>query len=190
MFPSPTCPFRSAPKNNLSSFDTLSINPSRSCQKSFFSSILLLICGAYALTIFRIDSFTPVSWPLFCLIPFLPARHFRPDSPSPLSLPHFFFHYLRRTIVCRQLQCSLLYSLSNLFPVGTVNLHSFAPTCLPALSPFQLLFQHLRYQSLRVSVFLSTLLAASSLALLRFFSTFFTMFCSCIIFTGALPCDT
>ena len=49
MFPSPTCPLRSAPRTILSSFDTLSINPSRSSQKSFFSSMLLLSCGAYAL---------------------------------------------------------------------------------------------------------------------------------------------
>ena len=57
-FPSPTCPLRSAPKTILSCFDTLSINPSKSLQKLFFSSTLLLNCGAYALTLFRMDAFT------------------------------------------------------------------------------------------------------------------------------------
>ena len=58
MFPLPTCPFRSASRTILSCFDILSINPSRPCYKSFFSSMLLLTCGAYALTMFRIDPFT------------------------------------------------------------------------------------------------------------------------------------
>ena len=49
---------KSAPKTILSSFDILFINPSRSSQKSFFSFMLLLTCGAYALTIFRINPFT------------------------------------------------------------------------------------------------------------------------------------
>ena len=35
-----------------------SINPSKSCQKSFFSSMLLQTCGGYALTMFSIDPFT------------------------------------------------------------------------------------------------------------------------------------
>ena len=50
MFLSPTCPLRSAPITILFSADILSINPSRSSQKLFFSSMLLLTCGAYALT--------------------------------------------------------------------------------------------------------------------------------------------
>ena len=58
MFSLPTCPLRSAPRTILSSFDILSINPSRSSQKSFFTFMLLLTCGAYALTIFRMDPFT------------------------------------------------------------------------------------------------------------------------------------
>ena len=58
IFPSPTCPLRSAPRTILPCFDTLSINPSRSCQKLFFFFMLLLTCGAHALTMFSIDSFT------------------------------------------------------------------------------------------------------------------------------------
>ena len=50
MFPSPTCPFRSAPRTILSCLDTLSINPFRLCAKSFFFYMLLLTCKAYTLT--------------------------------------------------------------------------------------------------------------------------------------------
>ena len=50
MFFSPTCPFRSASRIILSCFNTLSINLSRSSQTSFFSSMLLLTCGVYAVT--------------------------------------------------------------------------------------------------------------------------------------------
>ena len=110
-----------------------------------------------------------ISWPLICLTPYLPPRHFQPAPPSPLSLFYFFFHQLRGRIVCSLLQCSPVYSLSTLFPVGTVYLHSFAPSFLPAFSPFQLLSLYLRYQPACVS--LSTILAASSLTfLLSFFS--------------------
>ena len=48
----------SAPRTILSCFDAFSINPSRFSQKSFFSSMLLLTCEVYALTIFRMDPFT------------------------------------------------------------------------------------------------------------------------------------
>ena len=58
MFPSPTCLLRSAPRTILSSLDILSIKSSRSSQKSFFSFMLLLTCGAYVLTTFRKDPFT------------------------------------------------------------------------------------------------------------------------------------
>ena len=90
MFPSPTCPLRSAPRTILSSFDTLSINPSKTFQKSFFSSMLLLICRAYALIIFKMDPLPPASWPLVCLTPSSPSGHFQPAPLSPLSLSHFF----------------------------------------------------------------------------------------------------
>ena len=136
MFPSPTCPLRSAPRTILSSFDTLSSNPSRSFQKSFFSFMLLLTCGSYALTIFRMEPLPPASWPLVCLTHSSPPGHFQPAPTLRLSLSHFFFHQLRCKIVCVHLQCSLLYSLSTLFPVGTICLHSFAPSYLPALFPF------------------------------------------------------
>ena len=112
----------------------------------------------------------PVSWPLVCLIPSSPPRHFRPAPPS---LLHFFFHQLRCKIVCSHLQCSSLFSLFTLFPVGTVCLYSFAPSSLPALFRFQSLFLYLRYPPLRVSVSFSTVPAASSLAFLLSFSSYF-----------------
>ena len=62
----------------------------------------------------------PASWPLVCLTPFSPPGHFQPALPSPLPLSHFFFHQLCCKIVCIHLQYSLLYSLSTLFPVGTI----------------------------------------------------------------------
>ena len=65
----------------------------------------------------------PASWPLVCLTPSLPSRHFQPAPTSPLSLSHFFFHQLHCRTVCSHLQCSLLYSLSTLFPVGSICLH-------------------------------------------------------------------
>ena len=148
MFPSPTCPLRSAPGTILSSVDILLINPSRSFQKSFFSSMLLLTCGAYALIIFRMDPFTPASWPSVCLTPSSLPRHFQPALPSALFLSHFFFRQLRCRIFCIHLQCSLLYSLSTLFPVDTICLHSFVPSYLPALFPFQSSFQYLKYPPL------------------------------------------
>ena len=58
MFPLPTCRFRSTPRTILSCCDTVSINLSRSCQKSFFFFMLLPTSGAYALTIFSTDHFT------------------------------------------------------------------------------------------------------------------------------------
>ena len=148
MFPSPTCPFRSAPRTILSCFYTLSINPSRSCQKSFFPPMLLPTCGAYLLTMFSIDPFTSGGWPLFCLTPSSPPRHFQAAPPSTPSLSCFFFHELHCRIVYSHPQCFSLYSLSTLFPVNTVYLHSFNPSCLPALSPFQSLFLYLRYPPL------------------------------------------
>ena len=58
MFPLPTCPFRSASSTILSYFDTLSINPYKFFQTSFFSFMLLPTCGAYVLTVFNIDPST------------------------------------------------------------------------------------------------------------------------------------
>ena len=82
----------------------------------------------------------------------------------------FFLRSLRCKIVCSHIQCSLLYSLSTLFLVVTVCLHSFVPSSLPVLFPFQLLFPYLRYPPLRVSVFFSTLPVVSSLAFCLSFS--------------------
>ena len=104
----------------------------------------------------------PVLWPLVYLTPYSTPGHFQPAPPSPLSLSHFFFHQSRCKIVCIHLHCSLFYSLSTLFPVGTVCLRSFAPSILPALFPFHSLFQYLRYPPLRVSVSFFTFPAASS----------------------------
>ena len=61
MFPSPTYPFRSAPRTILSCFNTLFISPSRSSQKSFFSSMLLLTCGAWRLLYLGLTLLPPVS---------------------------------------------------------------------------------------------------------------------------------
>ena len=73
----------------------------------------------------------PASWPLVCLTPYSPTRHFQPALPSPLSLSHFFFHQLRCKIFCVHLQCSLLYSLSTLFPVWH-NMSTFLRSILSA----------------------------------------------------------
>ena len=116
---------------------------------------------------------SPVSWPLVCLTPSSPPRHFQPAPPSPLSLCHFFFHQLRCRIVCIHLQCSSLYFLSTLFSVGTICLHSFAPSCLSTLFLFQSLFLYLRYQPLYVCVSPSTVPTVSSLAFLLSFSSCF-----------------
>ena len=137
MFSLSTCPFRSAPKTILSYFDTLSMNPFRSSQKSFFSSMLLLTCGAYAFTIFRIDHFTSSFMAISLSDTLFISKKLWPAPPSPPSLSHFFFHQLRCKIVCSHLQCSSLYSLSTLFPIGIVCLHSFAPSSLPAFFLFQ-----------------------------------------------------
>ena len=110
IFPLPTCPFRSAPRTIISCLDILFINPSISCQKSFFFSMLLPTCGAYALTTLVLTILPPVLWPLVCLTPSLPPRHFQPAPPSPLFLFHFFFHQLQCRIVCSHLQYSSLYS--------------------------------------------------------------------------------
>ena len=128
----------------------------------------------------------PISWPLVCLTSSSPSRHFQPGPPSPLSLSHFFFHQLHCKIVCSHLQCSSLYSLSTLFPVGTIYLHSFTPSYLPGLSPFQSLFQYLRYQPYE---------CASPLPQFRCLFTrhsplVFTKPASSIISTSALPCNT
>ena len=126
---------------------------------------------------FRIDPFTSSFMAIIvCLTPSSPPGHFQPVPLSPLSLPHFFFHLLRCRIVCIHLQCFSLYFLFTLFPVGIVCLHSFVPSSLPALSPFQSLFQYLRHPPLRVSVSLSTFPAASSLAFLLSFSSCFHYF--------------
>ena len=90
----------------------------------------------------------PVLWPLVCLTPSSPPRNFQTAPSSPISLSHFFFYHLHRTTVCHRLQCSSLYSLSTLFPLGIVHLFTFAPSCLPALSPFPSLLLHLRYPRL------------------------------------------
>ena len=122
MFPSPTCLFRSAPKTIFSCFDTLSINPSKSCQKSCFSSMLLPTCGAYALTMFSIDPFTS-SFMAINLFDILFTSKTISSKSSLCTIPiHFFFPQLHCRIVCSHLQCSSLYSLFTLFPVGAVYL--------------------------------------------------------------------
>ena len=76
----------------------------------------------------------PTSWPLVCLTPSSPTGHFQPAPPSALSLSHFFFHQLRCRIFCIHCQCSLLYSLSTLFPVGTICLYIFLCSIISACS--------------------------------------------------------
>ena len=133
---------------NISSVDILSINPSRSSQNSFFSSMLLLTCGVYALTIFRMDPFTSSFMAISLSDTLFTSRPFQPAPPSALSLSHFFFHQLRCRIFCIHRQCSLFYYLSTLFPVDIICLHFFAPSYLPALFPFQSSFQYLKYPPL------------------------------------------
>ena len=140
IFPSLTCLFRFAPSTIVSSLNTLSINPSRSCQKSFSPPCTCQPLEHMHLLCLISTLLSPVSWQLDCLTLSSPPRHFQPAPLSPLSLSHFFIHQLHCRIVCSHFQCSLLYSLSILFSVGTVHLYSFAPSCLPAFSPFQSLF--------------------------------------------------
>ena len=109
-----------------------SINPSKSCQKSLFSSMLLQTCGGYALTMFSIDPLPPVSWLLVSLKP----------SPSTLSPSHFFFYQFHCRIVCSHIQCFLIYYFSTSFPVSTVHLFSFGPLCQSALFSFHSLVLH------------------------------------------------
>ena len=80
---------------------------------------------------------SPVSWQLDCLTLSSPPRHFL--LAHHYLYPIFFIHQLHCRIVCSHFQCSLLYS------VGTVHLHSFALSCLPAFSPFQSLFLYLKH---------------------------------------------
>ena len=81
----------------------------------------------------------PVSWPLVCLISSSPPGHFQPAPPLLLSLSYFFFHQLRCKMICIQLQCSLLFSLSTLLPLGTVCIPSLHHICqlssLPVIVP-------------------------------------------------------
>ncbi len=62
LFPSPTCPLKSAPITTLSYLGTLTNTSSNLLQKSSFSSISHPTCGAYALMTFiitpSISSFT------------------------------------------------------------------------------------------------------------------------------------
>ena len=91
---------------------------------------------------------------------------------------HFAYHYtvlLCDTLIHYYLTITHFLQIS-LFPVGTVCPHSFGPSSLPALFPFQSLFQCLRYPPLRVSVSLSTLPQASSFAFLISFSYCFHYF--------------
>ena len=148
MFPSPTCPYMSAFSTILSCIDILSTNPSRFCQKSFFSSMLLPTCGHTRLLCSVWTLLPLVSWPLICLTPSSPPQYYQSVPSSPLSLSHFFFHQVYCRIVCSHLQCSSFYSFSTLFPAGIVHLLSFTPSCLPALFPLQSFFLHLRYQPL------------------------------------------
>ena len=132
MFPTPICPFRSGPTTILSCFDTLFINRFRSCQTSFFSSMLLLTCGAYALAMFRIDPFIS-SFMIISLSDTLFTSKTLSTSSSLTTIPILFLlpsAPLYYKIVCSHLQCSSLYTLSTLFPIGTICLHSFSPSCL------------------------------------------------------------
>ena len=54
LFPSPTCPFRSAPTTILSFLGIFSTVSSRSSQNASFSSRIHPTCGAYALMTFNI----------------------------------------------------------------------------------------------------------------------------------------
>ena len=123
MFPLPTCPLRSAPRTIPFSFDTLSVNPSRFCQKSFFSSMLLLTCGTYALTIFRMDSYPPALWPLVCLTKSSPPGHFQPATKSCKQRELIVFIF--KAILCSILECasniwSFIISNTNIIKLQTI----------------------------------------------------------------------
>ena len=100
----------------------------------------------------------PASWPSVCLTPSSLPRHFQPAPPSALSLSHFFFHQLRCRIFCIHLQCSLLYSLSTLFPVDTMStflrsIISASSLPLPVIVPIfkvpTLMSEHLPFHASR-----------------------------------------
>ena len=171
MLPLLTCPFRSALRTILSCFDTLSINPSRSYKNYFSPPCYCQPVEHTCLLYFVLNFLPPVSWPLVCLTLSSPPRHFQPAPPSPLSLSHFFFHQLYCRIVCSHLRCSLLYSLSTLFPVGTVYLCSIMSA---SSLPFPVIVSIFKVPTL-ISVHLSpfTAPAASSLATLLSFSSCF-----------------
>ena len=69
--------------------------------------MLLLTCGVYMLTMFRIDSFTS-SFVVISLSDTLFTSRTLSASSS-FTLSHFFFHQLCCKIICIHLQCSLLY---------------------------------------------------------------------------------
>ena len=111
---------------------------------------------AYVLTMFSIDPFTSsfiaISLPDTL---FISKTLSTSSSLTALPIPSLLLSAPLYIIIgCRYLQCSPFYSLSTLFAVGTIHLHSFAPSSLPALSPFQSLFLYmcLRYPPLRVYV--------------------------------------
>ena len=172
MFPLPTCPLRSAPRTIFSSFHTFFINPFRSSQKSFFSSMLLLICGAYVLIMFSIDPFISCLMAISLSDTLFTSKTLSASS-SLTTISMLFFLPSSCRIVCIHLQCSSLYFLSTFFSVGTICLHSFAPSCLSTLFLFQSLFLYLRYQPLYVCVSPSTVPTVSSLAFLLSFSSCF-----------------
>ena len=128
-------------KNYLFYFDVLSIKPSRSSQKSFFSSMLLLTCGAYALIIFRMDPFNSSFMAISLSDTLFTSRTLSSSFSLTTISISFFFYHLHCKIVSFPLQYSLLYYLSTLFPVGKIFLHFFALSCLLHLFPFQSLFQ-------------------------------------------------
>ena len=133
------------------SFTPTSFISSFTTSKNLLFVLPLLLFPCNSISIIFISTY---SWSLLMTCPYhlsLPSLIFIPKrsfTPSPLSLSHFFFYQLRCKIFCIHLQCFLVYSLSTLFLVGTICLHSFAPSYLPALLPFQSSFQYLWYPPL------------------------------------------
>ena len=145
MFPSPTCPFRSTPRIIPSCL--ISINQSRSFQKSFFSSVRLLTCGAYAFTIFSLSTLFAFSFIVISFItPSLPQGNFQPAPPSPLSLSHFFFHHLHSIQPIPMFLALLSFHfISCRHSIRGIYIPSLHYVFHAAFSPFQSLFQYLRY---------------------------------------------
>ena len=86
-------------------FDTFA-NDCRSFQKSFFSSMLLLTCGAHALTMFSIYPFTSSFMAIGLSDTVFTCKTLSTSSFLTTILFHFFFHQLHCRKICSHLQCS------------------------------------------------------------------------------------